>query len=152
MRGERRSKRDRPYNKNNGQWIARNIILGFFEAPIEALPETSVTDVVSYLLPSIGSHAYMHCIVLHARARNVHGPVRILPSRKQLLRTDYLRFHSRVSGLEMGVLLAEYLPRRRICLPLLFHGGDQLRPGQAANSVNVNKVGYRRQDFFRRQL
>ncbi|BDD57830.1 hypothetical protein MAP00_003159 [Monascus purpureus] len=34
-----------PYNKNNGQWIARNIILGFFEAPIEALPETSVTDV-----------------------------------------------------------------------------------------------------------
>lgn len=37
----------RPYAKNNGQWIARSVLLGFFEGPIEALPETSVTDVVS---------------------------------------------------------------------------------------------------------
>ncbi|KAK2604790.1 hypothetical protein N8I77_007690 [Diaporthe amygdali] len=33
-----------PYAKGNGQWIARNIMIGFFAAPIEALPETSITD------------------------------------------------------------------------------------------------------------
>lgn len=33
-----------PYAKGNGQWIARNILIGFFAAPIEALPETSITD------------------------------------------------------------------------------------------------------------
>lgn len=33
-----------PYAKGNGQWIARNIVIGFFAAPIEALPETSITD------------------------------------------------------------------------------------------------------------
>ncbi|KUI54415.1 hypothetical protein VP1G_01762 [Cytospora mali] len=33
-----------PYAKGNGQWIARNIAIGFFAAPIEALPETSITD------------------------------------------------------------------------------------------------------------
>ena len=39
--------RGRPYAKNNGQWIARSVLLGFFGAPIEALPEVSMTDVVS---------------------------------------------------------------------------------------------------------
>lgn len=34
-----------PYAKGNGQWIARSILAGFFAAPIEALPEISVTDV-----------------------------------------------------------------------------------------------------------
>ncbi|PSR75284.1 major facilitator superfamily domain-containing protein [Coniella lustricola] len=33
-----------PYAKGEGQWIARNIVIGFFAAPIEALPETSITD------------------------------------------------------------------------------------------------------------
>lgn len=33
-----------PYAKGNGQWVARNIVIGFFAAPIEALPETSITD------------------------------------------------------------------------------------------------------------
>lgn len=37
----------RAYAKSNGQWAARSVILGFFVAPIEALPEISVTDVVS---------------------------------------------------------------------------------------------------------
>ena len=36
-----------PYAGTNGQWIARNVISGFFTAPVEALPEISVTDVVS---------------------------------------------------------------------------------------------------------
>lgn len=35
-----------PYASNNGLWIAKNILGGFFAAPIEALPEISVTDVV----------------------------------------------------------------------------------------------------------
>jgi MFS family permease len=34
-----------PYTKGNGQWIAKNILGGFFAAPIEALPELSVADV-----------------------------------------------------------------------------------------------------------
>ena len=34
-----------PYVTNNGQWIAKNVICGFFAAPIEALPEISVADV-----------------------------------------------------------------------------------------------------------
>ncbi|KAL1967169.1 hypothetical protein VTN77DRAFT_3460 [Rasamsonia byssochlamydoides] len=34
-----------PYGLTEGQWIARNILLGFFAAPIEALPEVTVTDV-----------------------------------------------------------------------------------------------------------
>ena len=35
-----------PYAKTQGQWIARCIVQGFFTAPIEALPEITVTDVV----------------------------------------------------------------------------------------------------------
>ena len=35
-----------PYASSNGQWIAKNVLGGFFAAPIEALPEVSVTDVV----------------------------------------------------------------------------------------------------------
>ena len=34
-----------PYTKGNGQWIAKNVLQGFFIAPIEALPELSVADV-----------------------------------------------------------------------------------------------------------
>ncbi|KAI7346094.1 MFS general substrate transporter [Hortaea werneckii] len=34
-----------PYAASNGQWIAKNVLGGFFAAPIEALPEVSVSDV-----------------------------------------------------------------------------------------------------------
>lgn len=34
------------YVTSNGEWIAKCILQGFFNAPIEALPEISVTDVV----------------------------------------------------------------------------------------------------------
>ncbi|ETI20591.1 hypothetical protein G647_08629 [Cladophialophora carrionii CBS 160.54] len=34
-----------PYARSNGEWIAKNILGGFFAAPIEALPEVSVTDI-----------------------------------------------------------------------------------------------------------
>ncbi|OTB04100.1 hypothetical protein M426DRAFT_321196 [Hypoxylon sp. CI-4A] len=33
-----------PYARGNGQWIANRVLTGFFAAPIEALPETSVAD------------------------------------------------------------------------------------------------------------
>lgn len=35
------------YVTSNGEWIAKCILQGFFIAPIEALPEISVTDIVS---------------------------------------------------------------------------------------------------------
>nr|POE93282.1 putative mfs-type transporter [Quercus suber] len=34
-----------PYAHGNGQWIARSVLSGFFAAPIDALPEVSVSDV-----------------------------------------------------------------------------------------------------------
>lgn len=33
-----------PYAHGNSQWIANRVLTGFFAAPIEALPETSITD------------------------------------------------------------------------------------------------------------
>ncbi|OTA86368.1 hypothetical protein M434DRAFT_82144 [Hypoxylon sp. CO27-5] len=33
-----------PYAHGNGRWIANRILTGFFAAPIEALPETSIAD------------------------------------------------------------------------------------------------------------
>lgn len=33
-----------PYCRTQGQWYARSVLFGFFAAPIEALPELSVTD------------------------------------------------------------------------------------------------------------
>ena len=41
--------RDSPYVKSDGEWLARSVLQGFFTAPIEALPEITVTDVVSAL-------------------------------------------------------------------------------------------------------
>lgn len=38
---------DSAHVKSNGEWLARSVIAGFLAAPIEALPEISVTDVVS---------------------------------------------------------------------------------------------------------
>ncbi|KAK5988238.1 putative MFS-type transporter [Cladobotryum mycophilum] len=34
-----------PHAQGRGQWIARNIVTGFVASPIEALPETSITDI-----------------------------------------------------------------------------------------------------------
>ncbi|KAI4862418.1 putative MFS transporter [Hypoxylon rubiginosum] len=33
-----------PYARGNSQWIANRVLTGFFAAPIEALPETSIAD------------------------------------------------------------------------------------------------------------
>ncbi|KAJ9296688.1 hypothetical protein DTO271G3_4887 [Paecilomyces variotii] len=60
-----------PYAHKNGQWIARNIILGFFEAPIEALPEVSVTDV--YFTHERGT--YMGLYALFLAGSNYFAPV-----------------------------------------------------------------------------
>jgi MFS family permease len=42
-----------PYAHGNGQWIAKCVVSGIFAAPIEALPEVSVTDVVSTATRSV---------------------------------------------------------------------------------------------------
>lgn len=38
-----------PYAHGNGQWVAKNILGGFFVAPWEALPAVSISDVVRYM-------------------------------------------------------------------------------------------------------
>jgi len=43
--------------RSNGEWLGRSVVFGFFIAPIEALPETSVTDVVSQVLPENNAFA-----------------------------------------------------------------------------------------------
>ncbi|KAF2260877.1 putative MFS transporter [Lojkania enalia] len=50
------------YVKSNGEWIARCIMMGFFIAPIEALPEISVTDV--FFTHERGLHMGMYAFTL----------------------------------------------------------------------------------------
>ncbi|KAJ5585724.1 hypothetical protein N7450_005511 [Penicillium hetheringtonii] len=61
----------RPYAPTNGQWIARNILSGFFVAPIEALPEVSVTDV--YFTHERGT--YMGLYAFFLAGSNYFAPV-----------------------------------------------------------------------------
>ncbi|KAJ5156565.1 hypothetical protein N7492_009368 [Penicillium capsulatum] len=51
-----------PYAHTNGQWIARNILSGFFTAPVEALPEISVTDV--YFTHERGTYMALYAFFL----------------------------------------------------------------------------------------
>ncbi|KAJ5232621.1 hypothetical protein N7468_005577 [Penicillium chermesinum] len=60
-----------PYAKTEGQWIARNILQGFFTAPIEALPEISVTDV--YFTHERGT--YMGLYAFFLAGSNYFAPV-----------------------------------------------------------------------------
>ncbi|KAJ5157628.1 uncharacterized protein N7482_008728 [Penicillium canariense] len=60
-----------PYASTNGQWIARNIVSGFFTAPIEALPEITVTDV--YFTHERGT--YMGLYAFFLAGSNFFAPV-----------------------------------------------------------------------------
>lgn len=60
-----------PYAHGNGLWIARNIITGFVSAPIEALPEASITDV--YFAHERGT--YMGWYAWTLAASNYFAPV-----------------------------------------------------------------------------
>jgi MFS family permease len=51
-----------PYTHGNGQWIAKNILGGFFVAPIEALPELSVADV--YFVHERGTYLSLYILTL----------------------------------------------------------------------------------------
>jgi MFS family permease len=51
-----------PYTHGNGQWIAKCIMGGFFAAPIEALPELSVTDV--YFAHQRGTYMALYALAL----------------------------------------------------------------------------------------
>ncbi|KKK16751.1 MFS transporter [Aspergillus rambellii] len=60
-----------PYVSSNGEWIARSVISGFFAAPIEALPEISVTDV--YFTHERGT--YMGLYAFFLAGSNYFAPV-----------------------------------------------------------------------------
>ncbi|KAL4902562.1 hypothetical protein BDW74DRAFT_169459 [Aspergillus multicolor] len=60
-----------PYVKSNGEWIARSVVTGFFLAPIEALPEVSVTDV--YFTHERGT--YMGLYAFFLAGSNYFAPV-----------------------------------------------------------------------------
>ncbi|KAI2785875.1 hypothetical protein POX_h09637 [Penicillium oxalicum] len=60
-----------PYASTNAQWIARSNIMGFFLAPIEALPEVTVTDV--YFTHERGS--YMGLYAFFLAGSNFFAPV-----------------------------------------------------------------------------
>ncbi|RDW71682.1 putative MFS-type transporter [Coleophoma crateriformis] len=60
-----------PYASTNGQWIAKNVLAGFFAAPIEALPEISVTDV--YFSHQRGT--YMGVYAFFLAGSNYFAPV-----------------------------------------------------------------------------
>lgn len=57
--------------KSNGEWIARCIVTGFFVAPVEALPEISVTDV--YFTHQRG--LYMGYYALSLAGSNYFAPI-----------------------------------------------------------------------------
>ncbi|KAF1935410.1 MFS general substrate transporter [Clathrospora elynae] len=59
------------YVKSNGEWIARCIVMGFFVAPVEALPEISVTDV--YYTHQRGT--YMGIYALCLAGSNYFAPI-----------------------------------------------------------------------------
>ncbi|GIC92654.1 putative MFS transporter [Aspergillus udagawae] len=60
-----------PYVRSNGEWIGRSILSGFFVAPIEALPEVTVTDV--YFTHERGT--YMGLYALFLAGSNYFAPV-----------------------------------------------------------------------------
>ncbi|KAB8232673.1 putative MFS transporter [Aspergillus alliaceus] len=60
-----------PYIKNNGQWIGRSILSGFFTSPVEALPEITVTDV--YFTHERGT--YMGLYAFFLAGSNYFAPV-----------------------------------------------------------------------------
>ncbi|KAL4957812.1 MFS general substrate transporter [Aspergillus filifer] len=60
-----------PYVKSNGEWIARSVITGFVLAPIEALPEVTVTDV--YFTHERGT--YMGLYAFFLAGSNYFAPV-----------------------------------------------------------------------------
>ncbi|KAJ4377578.1 hypothetical protein N0V83_000405 [Neocucurbitaria cava] len=59
------------YVTSNGEWIARCIVMGFFIAPIEALPEISVTDI--YFTHQRGT--YMGIYALSLAGSNYFAPI-----------------------------------------------------------------------------
>ncbi|OKL62903.1 hypothetical protein UA08_01191 [Talaromyces atroroseus] len=55
-----------PYARSNGEWIAKCIVSGILAAPIEALPEVSVTDV--YFTHERGLYMGFYCLSLSGSA------------------------------------------------------------------------------------
>ncbi|TQV93693.1 MFS transporter [Cordyceps javanica] len=51
-----------PHARGGGQWIARNIVMGFLASPIESLPETSITDI--YFAHERGTYIAWYALML----------------------------------------------------------------------------------------
>ncbi|PYH35466.1 putative serine/threonine protein kinase ENV7 [Aspergillus neoniger CBS 115656] len=66
---------DSPYIHTNGQWIARSILSGFFTAPIEALPEITVTDVLTVQYFTHERGTYMALYAFFLAGSNYFAPV-----------------------------------------------------------------------------
>jgi hypothetical protein len=81
------------YVTSNGEWIAKCIIQGFFNSPIEALPEISVTDVVRIYERWGELKRLTVFAVLYASTRHLHGYLRFHSSWQQLLHACSLRIH-----------------------------------------------------------
>ncbi|PYH72322.1 putative serine/threonine protein kinase ENV7 [Aspergillus vadensis CBS 113365] len=64
-----------PYIHTNGQWIARSILSGFFTAPIEALPEITVTDVLTVQYFTHERGTYMALYAFFLAGSNYFAPV-----------------------------------------------------------------------------
>ncbi|EHA21536.1 hypothetical protein ASPNIDRAFT_129315 [Aspergillus niger ATCC 1015] len=64
-----------PYIHTNGQWIARSILSGFFTAPIEALPEVTVTDVLTVQYFTHERGTYMALYAFFLAGSNYFAPV-----------------------------------------------------------------------------
>ncbi|KAF7116253.1 hypothetical protein CNMCM5793_004329 [Aspergillus hiratsukae] len=60
-----------PYVRSDGEWLGRSILSGFFVAPIEALPEVTVTDV--YFTHERGT--YMGLYAFFLAGSNFFAPV-----------------------------------------------------------------------------
>jgi MFS family permease len=59
------------YVTSNGEWIARSLLMGFFVAPVEALPEISITDI--YFTHQRGTYMGMYSFAL--AGSNYFAPV-----------------------------------------------------------------------------
>ncbi|TKA78380.1 hypothetical protein B0A55_04724 [Friedmanniomyces simplex] len=60
-----------PFAKSNGQWIAKNVLGGFFASPIEALPEITVADI--FFAHERGTYMGVYAFVL--AGSNFFAPV-----------------------------------------------------------------------------
>ena len=98
-----------PYAKTNGQWIAKNVLSGFFASPIEALPEISVSDV--FFTHERGTFMGVYAFVL--AGSNFFAPI-------------ICGFINEYQGWRWVFYYPTIFLGRCTRVPVLLHGGDEL--------------------------